>query len=1183
MSMMFSSTARAPMLSRGAATECSPGRKPRENRTPSFQPRRGDRIERRAGTDTSAAPTGLIVCRSHFPGLAPGATFCRRSAAWIAAFVCLCILAARTARANDAPPASQPSSELPWLTSLDAGLAESQKSRRPILVDVGAEWCGWCRKLDVEIKKPDVQAKLATWVLVKLDADKDTAVVRKLAVGPIPALRVLQGSGRIVAAHDGYLDSAKLIKWLDEQYKPATAGSELLAMEPKDPGDAQAMINELTGSEDALVREAAIRLLLRRPDVAAVKAVESFEKGKLTARLAVFELLNEWKAPLDGIDPWSPGTITPQRLDGLKKWAADQKDRRPTTGPTTKPTTGPSSTRPTAAAASSELPPDVLAAANRDISLLLAATSAFEVRALRERIARVGPALLPEVSARLKSAATEQERVRLAGLRYRISASDALAAGWPDGFDQLASSSSETRHRAVDELAGRATAADGALLLELFADADPFVRETSLRVLQSTGGEIAAASIVRLLNDPEPNVRAAVLKQLAEHPAPNTEGNVIAFVQREKDPDLIVHAVRVLRETKTKGAASAVLALLTHESWRVRAEAAESLGKMIENKGGSTAVKQTAMERKADVYAAMIKLLDDPDGFVVSRAVIVLRDAKVPAAVEPLVAAVDRRPELAADVLKAISDGGNAASLKYLRQFCTHANPTIRASAVKALVKSLPGGAGKELVAALKDDVPAVRISAAGAATEAIATLRPDPDEEVQTSGFLGFGSKSERKTRDMEQWLARFRGPTGRPDWTKGLIEPLEAMVAKKPPGATDAEALAAAVPLVALGSDAQALPVLKSAAGSDDAAARRSAGAALPWLPWAQRAELFKQLTTKAGHEELGAYVESISQMPNPLAADVLWDTLALPAAGNDASLAAEVHQSLRRVYLGNRYYDRSEANKPRREALAAAAKGKLAADGAGVTDAQRFVALALLAEQSPADAIAPAEKIASERPAEDPLRVDAFTLLLLARGQSDAAGATATAVAALGAADTPYEVKKVAVRFLAMGVEGLQPVRGSIYLSISSVATDAFVVSGAARGGGDANQPAKPVSIPPPQGLKPEMVRPMLTDTDKPIAACAGYLMCLFKDRAGLDPLVGYWRLNQSDQRARRMVYRAAAALNDDGLTPVLEEAYRSMKNQSYYAREFYWTIRGISGPNILKLRKTIRDEVGMDELQ
>jgi hypothetical protein len=32
-----------------------------------------------------------------------------------------------------------------------------------------------------------------------------------------------------------------------------------------------------------------------------------------------------------------------------------------------------------------------------------------------------------------------------------------------------------------------------------------------------------------------------------------------------------------------------------------------------------------------------------------------------------------------------------------------------------------------------------------------------------------------------------------------------------------------------------------------------------------------------------------------------------------------------------------------------------------------------------------------------------------------------------------------------------------------------------------------------------------------------------------------------------------------------------------------REFYWTIRSMHGPEILKLRKKIRDEIGIEQLR
>src|SRR6266404_6795731 len=89
-------------FSRGAATECSPGRKPGVNSNPGSQPQRGERFEwirgilrpYGAGTSTLFHPRACargciltplrgwnaqIVIHSHL--LAPGATLCRRFAA----------------------------------------------------------------------------------------------------------------------------------------------------------------------------------------------------------------------------------------------------------------------------------------------------------------------------------------------------------------------------------------------------------------------------------------------------------------------------------------------------------------------------------------------------------------------------------------------------------------------------------------------------------------------------------------------------------------------------------------------------------------------------------------------------------------------------------------------------------------------------------------------------------------------------------------------------------------------------------------------------------------------------------------------------------------------------------------------------------------------------------------------
>jgi HEAT repeat protein len=106
-----------------------------------------------------------------------------------------------------------------------------------------------------------------------------------------------------------------------------------------------------------------------------------------------------------------------------------------------------------------------------------------------------------------------------------------------------------------------------------------------------------------------------------------------------------------------------------------------------------------AQERRPQVLAAMIKLLDDADGFVVSRGVIVLRDARDSDAIEPLVKAAERRPELAPDVVRALSqdDGAALVMLPHLRKFASHANPAVRVAAIAGLVEAAPQGAAEDL------------------------------------------------------------------------------------------------------------------------------------------------------------------------------------------------------------------------------------------------------------------------------------------------------------------------------------------------------------------------------------------------------------------------------------------------------------------------------------------------------
>ena len=325
---------------------------------------------------------------------------------------------------------------------------------------------------------------------------------------------------------------------------------------------------------------------------------------------------------------------------------------------------------------------------------------------MAERLVRLGPGLAPLVAAQLKESTTDVARQRLLTLRYRLVTSDALALAWPGGLGRLAAMDVNVRHRAAEELIAQAGPDDEALLLELFSDLDPLIREISLRGLITIGGNGATDALVKLLDDPEPNVRAAVLKELAAHPSAALMPQMANYVKREQDPDLLVHAIRFLKTVPGQASIKCLLGLLDHPVWQVRTEATQTLGELARGAGEL---------QKADVFAALIKQLDDHDPFVISRAMEGLKHADLEADVEPLVRVAATHPNLAKDAVDVLVSGTHTRTkaIPALRKFTTDRNPNVRAAAIRGLVEAATADCASELLAAVQDKDSLVRRAAA--------------------------------------------------------------------------------------------------------------------------------------------------------------------------------------------------------------------------------------------------------------------------------------------------------------------------------------------------------------------------------------------------------------------------------------------------------------------------------------
>jgi thiol:disulfide interchange protein len=104
---------------------------------------------------------------------------------------------------------SSSSTSLPFAPlSFEEALERARAENKLVFVDVYADWCTWCTKMDEDVfVDPRVQKALLEFVPIKVDTEKGggRAVANRYRVAGLPAYLVVNGEGELVGRFDGYL------------------------------------------------------------------------------------------------------------------------------------------------------------------------------------------------------------------------------------------------------------------------------------------------------------------------------------------------------------------------------------------------------------------------------------------------------------------------------------------------------------------------------------------------------------------------------------------------------------------------------------------------------------------------------------------------------------------------------------------------------------------------------------------------------------------------------------------------------------------------------------------------------------------------------------------------------------------------------------------------------------------
>ena len=120
--------------------------------------------------------------------------------------VTVCTLTLAMIAASDAN-----AQKIAWQSDINHAAQTSQKTKKPMLIEVGASWCGYCKKMQRETFQNAHIAKHvnACFIPVSIDADAEKKLVQSMGVRAFPTTVIVSPEMRIVQVIEGFQSAAE--------------------------------------------------------------------------------------------------------------------------------------------------------------------------------------------------------------------------------------------------------------------------------------------------------------------------------------------------------------------------------------------------------------------------------------------------------------------------------------------------------------------------------------------------------------------------------------------------------------------------------------------------------------------------------------------------------------------------------------------------------------------------------------------------------------------------------------------------------------------------------------------------------------------------------------------------------------------------------------------------------------